>query len=67
MLIKCGFLWENKNMSEKFDYFTFLLSAEKNRRESQKMEEVIHGLSDEQLDTLLKMQTENKSCVSYTK
>ena len=28
-------------MSEKFDYFAFLLSAEKNRRESQKMEELI--------------------------
>ena len=54
-------------MSEKFDYFTFLLLAEKNKRESQKMEELIHGLSDEQLDTLLKMQTENKSCISYTK
>lgn len=53
-------------MSEKFDYFTFLLSAEKNRRESQKMEELIHSLSDEQLNTLLKMQTENESCISYT-
>jgi hypothetical protein len=31
------------------------------------MEKLIHGLSDEQLDTLLKMQTENKSCVGYTK
>ena len=45
------------NMS--FDYLQFLLSAEKNRRETEKINKLIQGLSDEQLNTLLDL-TNNK-------
>ncbi len=47
-------------MSEKFDYLQFMLSAEKNKRESDKMNKLIKDLSDEQLETLIQM-TESKS------
>lgn len=43
-----------------FDYFQFMLSAEKNKRETDKMNKLIKGLSDEQLETLIQM-TESKS------
>ena len=47
-------------MSEKFDYLQFMLYAEKNKRETDKMNKLIKGLSDEQLETLIQM-TESKS------
>jgi len=43
-----------------FDYIQFLLYAEKNKRESDKMNKLIKDLSDEQLETLIQM-TESKS------
>lgn len=42
-----------------FDYLQFLLGAEKNRRESEKINKFIQSLSDEQLNTLLDL-TNNK-------
>lgn len=42
-----------------FDYLQFLLGAEKNRRESEKINKLIQDLSDEQLNTLLDL-TNNK-------
>lgn len=55
-------------MSEKFDYLQFMLSAEKNRRESEKMNKLIKGLSDEQLETLIQMTESNsQSNVEYIK
>lgn len=42
-----------------FDYLQFLLVAEKNRRESEKINKLIQGLSDEQLNILLDL-TNNK-------
>ena len=36
-----------------FDYLQFLLYAEKNKRETDKMNKLIKGLSDEQLETLI--------------
>jgi hypothetical protein len=44
----------------KFDYLQFLLYAEKNKRETNKINKLIKGLSDEQLETLIQM-TESKS------
>lgn len=43
-----------------FDYLQFLLYAEKNKRETNKINKLIKGLSDEQLETLIQM-TEYKS------
>ena len=43
-----------------FDYIQFLLYAEKNKRETNKINKLIKGLSDEQLETLIQM-TESKS------
>ena len=49
-----------------FDYLQFLLSAEKNRRESEKINEFIQGLSDEQLNTLLDLtNNESQSNICY--
>lgn len=47
-------------MSEKFNYLQFMLSAEKNRREDVKINKLVKGLSDEQLEMLIQM-TESKS------
>lgn len=43
-----------------FDYLQFLLYAEKNKRETNKINKLIKSLSDEQLETLIQM-TESKS------
>ena len=43
-----------------FDYIQFLLYAEKNKRETDKMNKLIKGLSDEQLEMLIQM-TKSKS------
>lgn len=43
-----------------FDYLQFLLYTEKNKRETDKINKPIKGLSDEQLETLIQM-TESKS------
>lgn len=43
-----------------FNYIQFLLYAEKNKRETDKINKLIKGLSDEQLETLIQM-TESKS------
>jgi len=42
-----------------FDYLQFILSAEKNRRKTEKINKLVQGLSDEQLNTLLDL-TNNK-------
>lgn len=53
-------------MSEKFDYLQFMLSAEKNKRESDKMNKLIKGLSDEQLETLIQMtKSKSESNITY--
>lgn len=42
-----------------FDYLQFMLSAEKSRRENERINKLIQGLSDEQLNALLNL-TNNK-------
>lgn len=41
-------------MSEKFDYTLFLLCAERERREQEKLKKAIAKLTDEELDLLIK-------------
>ena len=49
-----------------FDYLQFLLYAEKNKRESNKINKLIKGLSDEQLETLIRMtESKPKSNITY--
>lgn len=49
-----------------FDYIQFLLYAEKNKRETNKINKLIKGLSDEQLETLIQMtESKPKSNITY--
>lgn len=49
-----------------FDYIQFLLYAEKNKRESNKINKQIKGLSNEQLETLIQMtESKLKSNITY--
>lgn len=41
-------------MAESFDYTLFLLHAEKNRREQEKIRKAIEKLTDEELELLIK-------------
>ena len=51
-----------------FDYLQFLLYAEKNKRETNKINKLIKGLSDEQLETLIQMtETKQESNIIYEK
>ena len=51
-----------------FDYLQFLLYAEKNKRETDKMNKLIKGLSDEQLETLIQMtESKQESNIIYEK
>lgn len=51
-----------------FDYIQFLLYAEKNKRETDKMNKLIKGLSDEQLETLIQMtESKQESNIIYEK
>ena len=52
----------------KTEQFQFLLYAEKNKRGTDKMNKLIKGLSDEQLETLIQMaETKQESNVIYEK
>lgn len=52
----------------KTEQFQFLLCAEKNKRETDKMNKLIKGLSDEQLETLIQMtETKQESNIIYEK
>lgn len=49
-----------------FDYLQFLLYAEKNKRETNKINKLIKGLSDEQLETLIQMmESKSESNIIY--
>ena len=52
----------------KTNQIQFLLYAEKNKRETDKMNKLIKGLSDEQLETLIQMtETNQESNIIYEK
>lgn len=49
-----------------FNYLQFLLYAEKNKRETDKINKLVKGLSDEQLESLIQMTESNsKSNIIY--
>ena len=52
----------------KTNQIQFLLYAEKNKRETDKMNKLIKGLSDEQLETLIQMtESKQESNIVYEK
>ena len=52
----------------KTNQFQFLLYAEKNKRETDKMNKLIKGLSDEQLEALIQMaESKQESNIIYKK
>ena len=62
-----NFLKMRKN-NMKTNQIQFLLYAEKNKRETDKMNKLIKGLSDEQLETLIQMtETKQESNIVYEK